>query len=338
MAVTAADIALYPWNETVWQRLARDWTALPHALLLTGARGLGKHAFGLRLAHTLLCAQPQPDGPCLTCKSCQLFAVGGHPDFLALAPLEDARQIVIDQVRGVIEFMTMKPHTAQRKVVLLAPAETLNTHAANGLLKVLEEPPPGNHLLLVTDRPGSLPATLRSRCPRVVFNSPTPAFAQDWLLAQVTSQPLDISAAAGLLASHRHAPLAALAAAEAGESAQNQALFENLQGLTHGRGDPLALAAQWKKIAAPALTFLQNVAADLIRVKLAAKPDYLPAGLPGAQLQALNERLHLRELFDFFEVVSRNRRLCAQSLDEQLLLEEALICWTTRVMHNAKVA
>lgn len=338
MAVTAADIALYPWNEPVWQRLARDWAMLPHALLLAGPRGLGKHAFGLRLAQTLLCAQPRADGPCLGCKSCQLFEVDGHPDFMYLAPLEDARQIVIDQVRGVIEFMTLKPHTAQRKVVLLAPAEALNINAANALLKVLEEPPPGNHLLLVSDSPGSLPATLRSRCPRVALQPPTAATAGDWLTKQTAQKPLEASAIAGLLASHGQAPLAALAAMEAAEPAQKQAWFVELQALTAGRGDPLTLAAQWKKQASSVLTFLQNLSADLIRQKLAANPDYLPAGIPSAQLQALNVRLHLRELFDFFEVVSRNRRLCAQSLDEQLLLEEALICWTTRVMHNAKAA
>ena len=329
--MTGEDTALYPWNEAAWARLARDWTALPHALLLTGPRGLGKRAFGLRLAHALLCAAPQADGPCRRCKSCRLIDGGSHPDLLILAPLEDARQIVVDQVRELIAFMAMKPHTAARKAVLIAPADALNTNAANALLKVLEEPPPGNHLLLATAAPGTLPATVRSRCPRLVFRPPPTDVAQAWL-RQEAPTGTDPGHLTTVLARHTHAPLAALAALTTKEAAQRDALFSDMQALTGAGGDPLALASQWKKQAVDAFTFMQQLAADLIRVRLASA--YLSAGIPPAQLQALNQRLHLRELFDFFEVVSRNRRLCAQSLDEQLLLEEALLHWTTRVVVN----
>ena len=331
--MTVEDAALYPWTEPLWARLARDWAALPHALLLTGPRGLGKRAFGLRLARTLLCARPAGDGPCGTCKSCQLANAGGHPDFLALAPLEDARQIVVDQVRELIAYMAMKPHTAARKAVLIAPAEALNPNAANALLKVLEEPPAGNHLLLVTAVPGNLPATVRSRCPRLEFRPPPPTFAQPWLQARVPAGT-EAELITTVLGCHGNAPLAALAALTAAEPAQRHGFFTDMQALTAGRADPLALASQWKKHAPGAFAFLQSLSADLIRAQFAAAPAYLPAGIAPTQLQALNQRLHLRDLFDFFEVVSRNRRLCAQSLDEQLLLEEALMHWATRVVHN----
>lgn len=328
-----SDTTLYPWNEALWSRLARDWAALPHALLLVGPRGLGKHAFGGRLAHALLCAQPKPDGACGACKSCQLLSAGNHPDFLALAPLEDARQIVVDQVRELITFLATKPHTAARKLVLIAPAEALNNNAANALLKVLEEPPAGNHLLLITAAPERLPATVRSRCPRLEFRPPAPAVAAAWLQQALPGADGDPAA---VLKAHAHAPLAARDALVGGEPGQRQALFAAMDALAAGRADPLTLAGQWKKQASEVFRFMQTLAADLIRMQQAPTATYLPTGVPPSQLQALNQRLHLRELFEFFEVVSRNRRLCAQSLDEQLLLEEALLHWTTRVVVNRR--
>ena len=71
----------YPWHKALWSTLERQFDRLPHALLLRGRPGLGKHAFAVQLAQALLCDQPQRGVACGTCHGCMLFSVGNHPDF-----------------------------------------------------------------------------------------------------------------------------------------------------------------------------------------------------------------------------------------------------------------
>ena len=137
----------YPWHDTIWASLTARLERLPHALLLQGAVGLGKLSFARRFAATLLCAQPDPEtAACGRCHSCQLLAAGNHPDLRQLAPAEDRRGIVIDQIRELGAFFALRPHTSARKVAILAPADSMNLHAANSLLKILEEPPLGERV------------------------------------------------------------------------------------------------------------------------------------------------------------------------------------------------
>ena len=72
-----------------------------------------------------------------------------------------------DQIRALSERLSMRPQIGERQVALIFPAERMNSAAANALLKTLEEPTPDTHLLLVADRIGQLPATIRSRCQRL---------------------------------------------------------------------------------------------------------------------------------------------------------------------------
>lgn len=326
------DAGVLPWNRAHWQRLAGRWDTLPHALLLVGPVGLGKRPFALSLAQVLLCAGPGEAGDaCGTCKSCHLFGTGGHPDFHLLAPAEPGKALLIDQVRALGEFMALRPHTAARKVAVISPADALNLAAANSLLKVLEEPPLGSFLLLVSAQPGLLPATVRSRCTPVRFTPPSAGAGLDWLAEQAV--PADQARIALMLADR--APLRALGLAQGDFMAQRERLLTDLEGLSGAAADPVARAADWKKLGADTcLDWFQRLLIDLLRLRARADSAVLFNPDLRARLQALGQGLHLKQLFQLLDVVSANKKAAGGPLDELLLLEEALIGWVRLIRHT----
>ena len=201
---------IYPWHESAWRQLAAQWGNRPNAWLLTGRRDTGKTAFARHLAQALLCEQPQAEHqPCGNCPSCHLFAQGSHPDYYELAPElpaegESARkllQIKIDAVRAVLSPLLQSSVRGGLRVVLVQPAETMNTQAANALLKMLEEPPASVVFLLVTHNKDRLLPTIKSRCRPFLLPAPSTEEALGYLKTQNTPQ------AEALLAFHSGAPL-----------------------------------------------------------------------------------------------------------------------------------
>ena len=201
---------IYPWHESAWRQLAAQWGNRPNAWLLTGRRDTGKTAFARHLAQALLCEQPQAEHqPCGNCPSCHLFAQGSHPDYYELAPElpvegERARkllQIKIDAVRAVLSPLLQSSVRGGLRVVLVQPAETMNTQAANALLKMLEEPPASVIFLLVTHNKDRLLPTIKSRCRPFLLPAPSAEEALGYLKTQNTPQ------AEVLLAFHSGAPL-----------------------------------------------------------------------------------------------------------------------------------
>lgn len=172
-----------PWHQEVWARFNQQLADgnLPHALVLAGTAGSGKARLALALARLLLCHAPSGGLNCGKCHSCELSAGGSHGDFRWLQPEEKSRAIKIDQVRSVVNFTTKTASFGARKVVVLAPADAMNTNAANGLLKSLEEPSPGTFLLLVCDQLHGLPATIRSRCQIIKLPVPSLESSRNWL-------------------------------------------------------------------------------------------------------------------------------------------------------------
>ena len=211
-----------------------------HALLLHAAPGAGALPFALVLAQAWLCeALPPgvaPQAPCGRCASCRMFHSHLHPDLLVLLPetlrreyewplVDDkpdgdegkrkpSRQIRIPEARLLVDWVCKTSSRGRGKVVLLHPAEALNLHSANALLKTLEEPPPGTRLLLTAADPAVLLPTVRSRCQNLVLPLPDLAQAAQWLRGQGVDSP------EVLLAACSGRPLDALALVRAGVDAQ----------------------------------------------------------------------------------------------------------------------
>ena len=174
-----------PWHRPQWRRAERGIRdgRVPHALLLRGAAGNGKARFAARLAAALLCRSDKP--PCGVCDSCRLSAAGSHPDRFDVTIPEDRREIVVDQIRDLVHSVGLTARLGGYKAVIVNPAEQMNRHAANTLLKTLEEPPGTTVFVLVSSNHALLLPTIRSRCQMIDFPVPDREVAVEWLRAQV---------------------------------------------------------------------------------------------------------------------------------------------------------
>ncbi len=208
---------------------------LAHALLVTGPEAVGKTTLCLGLAGELLQQDGWPGG------------LTTHPDLW----LEDSEEeaIRIDRVRAgkergsLQEFLALRPYAGGLRVGIIARAERLTEQAANSLLKTVEEPPEGSHLLVTVRSPEALPATIVSRCQRVSL-APVPSAAiQAWLQGTHAMPEAVAVEAAGLAAGRpgRALRLARDPTARAGELA---VLDRFLAVAGRGVGDVLSGAAE----------------------------------------------------------------------------------------------
>lgn len=178
-----------PWHLAQLGELGARFDAerLAHALLIAGRHLTGKSTFARALAAKVMCREPGVTA-CGVCSECQLVTAGTHPDLLEIEPVE-SRQIKVDQIRSLLGWMRGTPQRGGYRVVVLRPAHAMNATSANALLKGLEEPGRDSLLLLVTDQPGRLLPTVRSRCQRVDLPAPESAEGLEWLHSTATELP-----------------------------------------------------------------------------------------------------------------------------------------------------
>jgi DNA polymerase III subunit delta' len=276
---------------------------LPHAILLHGPRGIGKLEFAREAAAMLLCQRAYAGAElrqaCGECKACLLHRQGNHPDFFLIQPEADApepadadadqpvssaaekkkkpsKQILIAQIRNVLENIQTGTHQGGRRVILLNPAETMNAATANALLKTLEEPPSDTIMLLVSNEPERLLPTIRSRCQSLGFGEPDRERALKWLKEK------EINDASNLLARCGGAPLSAAEAAGEESGLDYGALTANLAAAQ----DPLACADLLAGVEpAMAVDTLQRWVSDIVMFALVGRTRYFPgyeAAISGA--------------------------------------------------------
>lgn len=167
------------------EQFASAWAGrkLHHAWLLSGPRGVGKASFAHAAARRVLAeaAGPAVDLPGLQVEKehpiGKLVDARSHYDFRWLERLVNektdklARNISVDQVRELAEFLSLTPALSPWRAVVIDSVDDLEKSAANALLKMLEEPPPNTLFLLVSHAPGRLLPTIRSRCRRLHFEA-----------------------------------------------------------------------------------------------------------------------------------------------------------------------
>ncbi len=140
---------------------------VPHAFLFAGGAGLGKTRMAKEFFKALNCLET-PGSACDKCGSCLKVMAGTHPDLTELNP--ESRWIKVDEVRGILSDVALKPFEARMKCIIIEPAEQLGNEGANALLKTLEEPPSSTVFILVSHRPKLLLPTIVSRCQLLRFN------------------------------------------------------------------------------------------------------------------------------------------------------------------------
>ncbi|WP_238942879.1 DNA polymerase III subunit delta' [Planococcus beigongshangi] len=140
---------------------------LAHAYLFEGPAGSGITEVTHFFVKLLLCENPQQNVPCGTCRSCQIYDSGNHPNIVFIEP--DGQNIKIDQIRELIYRMNKTGLNTGRKIYVIQDADRMNNASANALLKFLEEPEFNVIAILQTERLNAIMSTIRSRCQLVSF-------------------------------------------------------------------------------------------------------------------------------------------------------------------------
>lgn len=323
MVVSA--LTLWPWQHDLLPDALRALTS--PAALLHGPMGQGQLNLAFQLAKAWLCeGHPAPggmfdDGPtapervpaCGQCPSCHLVDTGYHPDLMVVVPdnvvprlgwphLEEALdkadkgdgrkrklspEIKVDAIREVVAFSQSTVSRGQAKVVLIHPADRMNTVSANTLLKTLEEPPGQVRFILSCGPLDDVLPTVRSRCQAWQMPGAPGQAVAPWLTEQVDG--LSAADATALLSAAGGSPEGALELMAMGWSA---ALWKALPGdLKAGR------VGAWGQWPLPLLlSTLQKLAHDMARVAVGAPALYfpqtaLPQGAGLAQVTAWGQEL-----------------------------------------------
>ena len=303
---------LAPWLQHQLEGLL---TQNGHAWLLAGPSGLGQFDLALALATAWLCDQPTPQGACGRCSSCHSVAVHTHADLCVLMPealsmsagwpmdektqdeldakkRKPSKEIKVDAARQAVTFTQVTRSRGNTKVVLVFPAERMNTITANTLLKTLEEPPGAVKFILATEAAHQLLATLRSRC--IGHTMVWPDFDESlaWLQTALAAPPLsettvkkpvrallaaDPAALRVLLRAAGGRPADALAWAHSASPTDTARQWQALpQAMVHG--DPHALADLSPSAAVAAL---QKLCHDVLATRAGAAPRFFsPDDLP----------------------------------------------------------
>lgn len=322
---------MFLWQKKQWESLqqARLQQRLPHAILLQGKAGVGKLQFAVALAKSLLCQRSAADGEaCGACKSCQLFAGGTHPDYKHIKPqppknstsANPVLSIKVDTIRSLCEQLNTTSQLQGARVAIIEQADKMLHHAANSLLKTLEEPGQNTNIILHTARPDTIPITVRSRCQQVHFPQPSADEALQWLEQQAVSQ-----AAVKLRQAHG-APILACDEDKL-DMAGRQTLAQAMLAKTKGES-ALKFADQLAKLPKyAALNWCLDWVMDVIRLQHSNSDDSLINVASKKQLHAIASRADSSKLFAIYDSICQAIRHEAIALNAQLLWENLLISW-----------
>ncbi len=174
-----------------WLLRAAATKHISHAYLFTGPRSIGKRTLAAAFAQAILCAAPDPETyvPCGACLHCRRIEHGAHPDVFMLEPPAGKVLYSIEQIREIIEKISLKPVEGTHRIFILPDAEKLTLPAMQSSLKVLEEPPPSGVIILTATSAAQLLPTILSRCQEVALK-PSP----DTYIAQALTRTRQIDA------------------------------------------------------------------------------------------------------------------------------------------------
>lgn len=316
----------YPWHHIYWQHLTAyvHQQRVPQALLINGIAGLGKLQLAMQFSQYLSCLDQQESTYCGKCEACQLFTARTHPDFTLIEPEEPGKAIGVDRIRKLSDKLSLAPQYSAYRVVVIMPAEQMNLNAANAFLKCLEEPPTRTVFLLLSERMQVLPATISSRCQKLLLKPPELDLATQWMQEQGCNEQAQL-----LLGLAHGAPLQALAYAQKNILEQRKEYFSDWQSICLKGECPVQVAAKWYKGSGKQLiNWLISWTEDIIKCVFQIDSSQLLNSDVEKNLAALARRVDLNRLFKFYRLLLQNTYRIQTSLNKQLLFEEMLITWS----------
>jgi DNA polymerase-3 subunit delta' len=319
-------MTLLPWQQKNWDRLCNYGVhnRVPQALLITGNKGLGKQHLANQYAYSLLCAKPQANGfACGHCHSCLLVNAETHPDFMQIQPDEAKTSITIDQIRSLVTKLTLKPQFEMYRIVIVNPADKMNNAAANAFLKCLEEPTERTIIILITDKPAQLPATIVSRCQKLAVARPAKEIVCTWLKQQAVRDDPEL-----LFGLAQGSPLLALHYANEGALTLRNDCFKAWVDIAKQRNHPVIVAENWHKLPETTLIFwITSWIIDLIKCCYHLKADSLYNPDLKESLQELSQQLELKGLYKLYDLLLKCRHLLDTQINKHIMFEEILIKW-----------
>ena len=265
-----------------------DETSLSHGYLFSGPGGVGKKTFARRLAQSLLCERKKAGllGYDDTCNACAAFRAGSHPDYYESAgkiAIGDDGDGAIEEdrgnSRGLVRELSLRPYSGRWRIAVLGDVAFVSDWAAHALLKFLEEPPADVLLVLTTDEPHALFATIRSRLIDIPF---PPLSVRDVMRALEAggAGPDDARFAA---ASAMGSVTRARAILEAAEAGVRDAAMRWLEDVLAGRAPDQSFIDRGEKAADK-----REIASELIETLRVLVRDWAALTLvgPGARLLA----------------------------------------------------
>lgn len=313
---------LYPWHAQTWQLLSTRFPHLGHGLLFYGKQGCAKKEFAERFVAWVLCLNKQAQAACGECTSCQWLKSDTHPNYVHITTDEENKKqnakIKIEKIRDLLPFVQQTGEGW--RVVVIEPAEALNTASANALLKTLEEPGERVVLILLADHYLKLPATIRSRLQHFALDRLTLEDAQTFVkqqIPEISSQQVSL-----LLNLANDMPLTAIEI-EKSDWLQKRSLFlADWLKLVGEKNMPLHYSNKWSKELSFSefLTMFEYLLGDLVSLKLnqSLKNDDL-------DFSQLVECYNLEQLFTIYSDLQQKKRMVEQNVQTQLVMDELFI-------------
>ena len=296
-----------------------------HAYLFRGPDGVGKKRTALTLAAYINCKSPLDGDSCGRCTTCRKYFSGNHPDLILVEP--DGAAIKIGQIRELKHQLTFPPLEAKVRVIVLEDIHTMRREAANSLLKTLEEPAPGNLLILTADPAGNVLPTILSRCQIISFGS-----LDHKDMAQILMQENDMEESLAFT----------LAAVAEGSLGRAKLLWQEgllslrqelVEGLLLGQQNPAETIAQVFRLSEKGAALKENASELLALIRLwyrdlvlvaAGGPEasiankdlalFLPAAAQLWSLRQLQQKLHRLDLAERQLLRNCSRTLVLETL------------------------
>ena len=304
---------------------------VPHALLLSSAKGLGKINLAMNMAHVALCENLTEQGVCQQCSACHLFNSDNHPDLIHIHA--ESSTIKVDQIRQLSQKINLSTTRSQHKVIIIEDAEQMNKSAANALLKTLEEPPAKVIIILTTSEIGRLLPTIKSRCVKQTLPLPANKDSINWLAQKSSEGNISTEKCQLALIMAAESPLIALQILQNDTSNKVLMMLDDLTNLSRSNKTILEVSNHWfKQELFKNLNYCAALFLSLLKVK--TFNSNTNTNVINSNQQLVNFTQHIlsqqqseTNLLEFVHQIFIFMQRQQTPLKTELLLEELLIKW-----------